>query len=105
MCDDVAALQASVQRLQDARVGENGLSTLAGELPQIRATLAQLRTDASAEYAPEVSAVRSRTDALTASIQAAVTAPSASSLGRVADDLKAMGAAVTDLGDAVSDSC
>ncbi len=98
-------MKASVDKLKQVKIGENGLSTLSTELTNIQSEVQQLRKDAPAQYSTETDAVKSAAGSLESSIQAASAAPSAASLGAVAADVKAVGSAVQVLSDAVSGTC
>ena len=105
VCDDLDSINASIQNLKDAKLGENGLTVVRTELSKIGSDLKQLRADASAQYASQIDAVEARARALRPSITAAAADPSAESLAQVRAGLRAFGSAVGDLSDAVSGSC
>ena len=106
VCDDVDALRASVSSLEELNLREGDtLSDLTGVLDQIRSDVRQLADDASSEYADEVDAVQADANALGASVDAAVLAPSVTALSTVADDVRSLGATFEDLGAAVGGTC
>lgn len=107
VCDDVDALRASVSSLEDLNVREGGdtLSDLSGVLDKIRSDVRELADDASTEYADEVDAVQTAANALGASVDAAVLAPTVTTLSTVADDARSLGATFEALGTAVGDTC
>lgn len=105
VCDDVDALQASVKKLEDVKVGENALSELQTDLAAIQSDIKQLSKDASDQYSSQVADVKSQATALKSSLQTASASPTAATLTRVRDDAKALGASVKDLGNAVADTC
>lgn len=105
VCDDVDALRASVDNLQSANLGENGLDAITTELQTMRSELDQLSEDAQDEYAEQISQVRSRATELREGVQTTAEAPSAAGLADVRGDLGALGTAVQELGSAVADSC
>lgn len=105
VCDDVDALRASVDNLQSANLGENGLDAITTELQTMRSELDQLSEDAQDEYAEQISQVRSRATELREGVQTTAEAPSAAGLADVRGDLSALGTAVQELGSAVADSC
>jgi len=105
VCDDIDSINASVQNLKDAKIGENGLSVLRTELPKIRSELTQLSADASAQYSSQIDAIEARARTLRSSIASASGAPSADAMAKVADDVRAFGSAVGDLSDAAAGSC
>lgn len=105
VCDDVDALRASVDNLQSANLGENGLDAITTELQTMRSELDQLSEDAQDEYSEQISQVRSRATELREGVQTTAEAPSAAGLADVRGDLSALGTAVQELGSAVADSC
>lgn len=105
VCEDMDALRTSVGSLQDVTIGENALSELSTDLDQIESDLSRLNEDASEEYSSEVEAVRTRTAALRSSLQSASTDPTAPGWTEVANDVRALGSAVTDLGNAIGETC
>jgi hypothetical protein len=105
VCDDVDALQQSMSKIKAAKVGENALDTLKAEAANIKAQVQTLGTDAEAQYSPQVDKVKSTSKALSASVQAGASNPTSATLSAVRDEAKALGAAVSDLADAVSGTC
>jgi hypothetical protein len=105
VCEDVDALRTSVQNLQDVQIGEGALSALSTDLQQIESDLDQLREDTSEEYSTEIDAVQAETDALRESLQAAGAEPSATSFSEVAGDVQALVSSMTDLDNAVDETC
>lgn len=105
VCEDVDALQESADNLRNVEVGAGALDTITTELATIQSTLRELGTDASEQYAPEVDAVRSEVSDLRASVVAATADPSSTSLAAVRDDVRALGTAVGNLGDAIAETC
>lgn len=105
VCDDVDALQTSVDTLQEAEIGEDGVAVLSTELPKVQTQLQELGESATAQYAPQVDAVKAEANMLESSIAAAAAAPSEASLRTVGVAVESVASAVSDLGDAVSDTC
>ncbi len=105
VCDDLDSINASIQNIKTAKIGENGLSVVKTELSKIGSELKQLRADASAQYSSQINQVESRASALRSSIAAAAADPSSATLTGVSADVQAFRAAVGDLSDAVSGSC
>ena len=105
VCDDMDSLNASVQKLKDANISDNGLSAVKTDLSNVESDLKQLKADASAQYSSQIDDVRTQAASLQSSIRAAAAAPSVDALAQVVDGVKAVGAAIGDLGDAVSSSC
>jgi hypothetical protein len=104
-CDDVKALQQSMNKIKDAKVGENALDTLTTESANIKSQVQKLGNDASAQYSSQVEKVKSTSRALGASVQAASSNPSSAMFTAVRGDAKALGTAVNNLADAVSGTC
>jgi hypothetical protein len=107
VCGDVDALRASVSALEDLDVREGGdtLTDLSGVLDEIRSDVRTLADDASTEYTDEVDAVQAAASALGTSVDAAVLAPTVTTLSAVADDARSLGATFEALGTAVGDTC
>lgn len=105
VCDDVDALQQSMNKIKDAKVGENALDTLTTESANIKSQVQKLGKDASAQYSSQVDKVKSTSQALGASVQAASSNPTSATFTAVSDDAKALGTAVSNLADAVSGTC
>lgn len=106
VCDDVDALRASMSSMKslDIRQGDT-VSQLTDILDQIRTDVGKLVDDATTEYQTEVDAVRSGTDRLAASVDAAVAEPNAAALSTVADNVRGLGTAFKNLQDAVANTC
>ena len=105
VCADLAALRASADKITSIEIGQGGLATLTSELAAMQTTLQQLPTDASAQYSSEVDALKAASTRLQSSLQAAVQAPSATTLAAVGTDARALGDAVRALNAAVEGSC
>lgn len=105
VCDDVDALQTSVEDLQEADLGEGGLEVVTEELQDIEDELGQLKTDAASEYSTQIQAVEDTFAALRTSAESAASDATASTLALVRDDLQAFGAAVSSMSSAVEDTC
>jgi len=105
VCDDVAALQTSVEDLRAAEPGEGGLEVVTEELQDIGNELQQLKTDAASEYSTQIKAVEDAFAALRTSAGSATSDPGATTLAQVRDDLRSFGSAVTGMGNAVEDTC
>ena len=105
VCDDMDALRASVNDLQNVEVGNNAVSTLTTALQKIQSDLKQLKQDGSDQYSAEIDALENQLTTLRSSLKTASTNPSAASFTEVTNGVKAVGTAVTDLGDAVSSTC
>lgn len=98
-------MRQSITDLQDTEITRGALDELAAELRALRGRLRGLADGAGAADAPEVDALQVRAEALGASVEAAASDPSATTLGEVRDDLRALASAVDLLGEAVADTC
>jgi hypothetical protein len=105
ICQDVDALRDSVQELQNIEIGEDTLSELGTQMDTIRGDIGQIRRNAGDEYAAETDALDTATESVGSSIEAAVESPSATTLAAIADSIRALGAAVNNLGDSLGDTC
>jgi hypothetical protein len=105
ICQDVDALQESLQELQTIEIGQGSLSELGTQMDTVRGDIGQIRRDAGDENATEVEAVSTSADSLESSIDAAVASPSATTLTAVGDSVRALASAVRNLGDALGDTC
>jgi hypothetical protein len=105
LCEDVAALRASVGDLVSVPVGRDAVPTLQDELADISADLKTMRASASEEYAGEVDALSAQVAALRTSLREATGDPSAATLAQVTQNVGAVGAAMRDLSAAVADTC
>jgi hypothetical protein len=105
VCQDLDAVGASVEKIKQAKLGEDALPVLSDELKSIETELKQLRADADAEYWTEVDAVQSAASSLESSIAAAADSPTAKSLAAVGDDVRAVGSSFSALGDALATTC
>lgn len=106
VCDDVDALRTSLTSLQAFNIYDtNVLSDLRVVLDQIRTEVDQLAADASEEYSTEIDAVKTSTDDLEASAEAAVADPTQAALKTLADDVRTFSTSFKDLRAAVGDAC
>lgn len=105
VCQDLDALGTSIDRIKEAKIGEDALPVLSEELRTIETELKQLRADADAEYWSEVDAVKSAASSLESSIAAAAASPTAATLAAVGDDVRAVGSTFNNLTDALTTTC
>ena len=105
VCDDVDAMNATMDDLRDVEIGENALSVLSTELSELKSEADTLVEDASEEYATEIDAVRSGLTSLESDLEAAVEQPTAASLAEVSEGVQGLGASVDGLVDAVQETC
>ncbi len=105
VCEDVDALQESVDTLKNTDAGEDGLSKVKTELKEMQTELQQLADDASSQYSTQIDKLNADFSGLKSSVTAAVDAPSAETLSAVKVDVQSVGSAIDDLGTAVADTC
>jgi hypothetical protein len=105
VCSDVDALRADVDDLRAIDLQPGALADFSAALDDVRADVDQLVESAESEYEAEIDAVRSTTQALTASVETAVQDPSGPTVTQVSSDFGAFTTAVGDLRDAVGDTC
>ncbi len=105
VCDDMDALRQSVTNLRDTSVAKDGVDAVRSDLQEMGDNLDQLAGDASSEYAPQITAVKSRASELRASLDSAKATPSAQSLSQIEGGVEALTTAVDGLGTAVSSTC
>ena len=105
VCESLDAVQHSVAQLRNANVSENGLSQVRTDLTQLNASLQQLGTDATSQFAPQIDAVKSSATQLRTSVATAKETPNATNLAAVGGTLQAVQSSVQQLGDAMSKAC
>jgi uncharacterized phage infection (PIP) family protein YhgE len=105
VCDSLAAVQNTADHIRNANVSENGVTQLETDLRQLRPALQQLYSDAQAQFATELDAVRAASDQFAASVAAARAAPDATTLSAVRTSMTAMQQSVQTLGSAMSGTC
>ena len=105
VCDSLSAVQLSAQHVRETNVAENGLSQLRTNLTQLRTDVQQLVTDAQGRWNEQAAEIRGNLDRLKASIEAAQATPSSTTIGAIRSSLNTLMASVTDLGDAMRDTC
>jgi len=105
VCDDVDALQSSVDNLKDVQVSENGVNALTSQLTQIKQDLAQLGTSAEAEFGDDVSKVETAFTSLQSSVAAAKSERTAASVSAVGTAIEGVTSSLSAMQDAVSGTC
>ena len=105
VCESVAAVQNSVDRIRDTNVSENGLSQLKTDLTQLKVDLEKLTAEARTEFAAEIEAVRSAMTQLSASVTTARNAPDAANLAAVRPALNALQTSAQNLAKSASETC
>ncbi|MGY1592472.1 hypothetical protein ACI79D_10885 [Geodermatophilus sp. SYSU D00708] len=105
MCKAVDDLRSSITALGDVQVVQQGTDAVQQAFTSVESALAQLRTDAGAEYADDVDRVQADADQVRTALGAAEQDASAQTLGAVAS---AVGVLLTDaraLADQVGSTC
>ena len=105
VCDDVDALQSSIDNLKDVQVSENGLNAMSSTLTQIKQDLQQLGADAKAEFGDEADAVRAAVTSLEESVDGAKADPSGTTLSAVGTAVTGVDTSLSALTEAVSGTC
>lgn len=105
VCDSLAAVQTTMHHIRNGNVAENGLGPLKTHLQQLRIDMRQLLTDAAAQFAPEVAAVKAAADQASANVASAKATPDAAQLSAVRTTLGSLQASVRSLVDATSGTC
>ena len=99
MCDAAKYLRASLAALGDVQPVQEGTDAVREAFASVQTDFAQLRADASAEYADEFDRVQADADGVRTAVDTAQDSPSSETLGAVAS---AIGVLVSD-GDALVD--
>ncbi|MGA5300008.1 hypothetical protein ACPCHT_08775 [Nucisporomicrobium flavum] len=105
VCDSLAAVQTTMHHIRDANVAENGLTSLTTQLRQLQVEVRQLLTDAAAQWAPEVQAVRTAADQVSATVAAARETPDVAHVSAVRTAMGTLQTGLRSLGDAMSGTC
>lgn len=104
-CESLAAVQKSMDQVQNTNVSENGLAKLKSDLQQLRTDLQQLVVDAQAQFATQVDAVKVAVDNFAQTITAARAAPNRTNLATVRSAFATVRDSVRNLGDAMASTC
>jgi uncharacterized membrane protein YccC len=105
VCDSLVAVQTTMHQIRAANVAENGLAPLQSLLQQLKADVAQLLTEASAQFAPQVEGVKAAAEQVSASVATARETPDVAQLSEVRTTLGALRSSLASLGDAMSGTC
>jgi hypothetical protein len=105
VCADVDALKASVAAVTDVDLDRNALATLQDRLTQVRSDLGEVKDSAADEYASEIDALDQAFASVGSSLDAAITSPSAQAVSDVGTAVRALGASLSALVDAVESTC
>jgi hypothetical protein len=104
-CDKADQLKSSVSALEKVNVTENGLSALKTDLAQVKSDLNALAAAAKTQFQPQIQAVKTSADQVSASLSAAKDNPSRTTLNSVVVSVKGLGASAKTLQDSVSATC
>ena len=105
LCSSIDELSASIDQLGVIQLGENGRDQLESQLVDVRADLAQVRTDAQQQYGDQVAAVTAAADLVRERYQGAKAEPSASTLQPLRTAITNLGTELSALQDAVAGTC
>jgi hypothetical protein len=105
VCTDVDTLKADLDQVKDVQLEPGALAELSSDLDDVESDVSALADSAASQYDAEVDAVRSATNALRDSVEAAAQDPSGPALTQVSSDIGAFSTAVSDLGDALASTC
>jgi hypothetical protein len=105
VCGQADELKASVERLKDTDVSENGVGAIRSSLSQVKVEFEQLQKDAGTQFQPQIAAVEQSVAQVQSSSATARENPSAQSLAVVGADLTGLGVSVRDLGAAIKATC
>lgn len=105
-CATLDSLNAAIVDVTpDGEIDQDTLTKLEDEVGNVQTDLEQIRSEASDDYSSQIEAVSQASETLTDRLDAARSAPSASTAADVATANQALDAAVKDLGDALKDTC
>jgi hypothetical protein len=105
VCDHLDAAQANMNQIRNANVSENGLAPLRANLQQLKANVQLVLGEAAAQFAPQVEAVKTTADQVSATVAEARETPDAAHLSAVRTALGTLQASLRSLGDAMSGTC
>jgi septal ring factor EnvC (AmiA/AmiB activator) len=105
ICSDADQLRTSVQGLKDIKLQRGAVAELSSQFKTIETDLKRLKAEASKTYASQISALRTAGDNLKAGLEAATSNPSVTTVAALQPVVTALTTAVTDLHDALKDSC
>ena len=105
-CENVADLQVSVDDVKSVQLSESdALSTLQGELPQVRSDANAVVSSAKEDFPNETSALKSSLSKLSATIEQLPASPTAQQLAPLAQEISSVVTAAQDLDGATSSAC
>ena len=105
-CENVADLQVSVDDVKSVQLTDSdALSTLQGELPQVRSDANAVVSSAKQDFPNETSALKSSISKLSTSIDQLPESPTAQQLAPLAQEINSVVTATQDLDSATSSAC
>jgi hypothetical protein len=105
LCDDAAALQASVDRLVTITVGPGVVAELQNDLKDVQSSLATLVNGSRAEWQDEVAALQASLTTLQTAVRQLAGSPGSSTVAAARTALQGVGTAARNLFAAVSANC
>ena len=105
-CEDVADLQVSVDDVKNVELSESGaLSTLQGELPQVRSDANAVVSSAKQDFPSQTSALKSSVSTLSTTIEQLPASPTAQQLAPLVQEISSVVTAAQALDSATSSAC
>jgi hypothetical protein len=104
-CNDRENLQQSIEALTRVDLKEGGVAALQTQLREVEGDAKALAASAQAEFGPQATALKSSVSALAATVDKAVSNPSAEGFAAVAGQASKAKAAFDDLSGAVGSKC
>lgn len=104
-CQDVDALQQSLNALTDIKIQAGALSDIQAKLTQVQQDAQALKASAKSEFAPQTTALKDALSKLSTDAKQTAASPSAAAVGAVVDDVQQVGTAFGDLQSAVKGKC
>ena len=105
VCADVDALRADLDEVKAIEVQPGSLAEFSAAFDGVKADVDQLVSSAASEFESEIEALRSATQALTASVETATQAPSGPAIVEVSAAFGAFTDAADTMQEAVASTC
>jgi uncharacterized alpha-E superfamily protein len=105
VCDSLDNARHSAEQIRNANVGENGLAQVTTGLQQLGQSLRQMRADAQAQFANELTAVQTTVDQASTSVATARETPTVDTLAALRASLVQVQNNVRQLGDTMRETC
>jgi hypothetical protein len=105
VCSDLAAVQTTLHQLTNLQLGQDTLHDLQSHLQKLDKQVRTLASDASNQYSPEISAVRSSLHKVQSAATSAVSSPSAASVSQLRTDVHGLTSSIKQLSSAASNTC